>query len=142
MIRKTKTRDIEFNTTALPDIVFMLLFFFMVATVMKDKEKSKVIELPYSTYNSVIKQQDEFIHISVTKKDKDLSYELESKRSQTIEELESDIVEFLKQHPDRHHTKLKIKIQPDVNMKDVNAVKQILQRNELYDIEYVTKRRL
>ena len=34
------------NTASLPDIVFMLLFFFMVATVMRDNElKIKNVEL-------------------------------------------------------------------------------------------------
>ena len=31
------------NTSALPDIVFMLLFFFMVATKMRDKESENQI---------------------------------------------------------------------------------------------------
>ena len=34
------------NTASLPDIVFMLLFFFMVATVMRDNELKIKNELP------------------------------------------------------------------------------------------------
>ena len=37
------------NTSALPDIVFMLLFFFMVATKMRDKEMKVKTQLPTAT---------------------------------------------------------------------------------------------
>ncbi len=37
------------NTSSLPDIVFMLLFFFMVATKMRDKEMKVRTQLPTAT---------------------------------------------------------------------------------------------
>lgn len=37
------------NTSALPDIVFMLLFFFMVATKMRDREMKVKTQLPQAT---------------------------------------------------------------------------------------------
>lgn len=37
------------NTSSLPDIVFMLLFFFMVATKMRDKEMKVRTQLPKAT---------------------------------------------------------------------------------------------
>ncbi len=36
------------STASLPDIVFMLLFFFMVATVMRDTDKKVKVFLPYA----------------------------------------------------------------------------------------------
>jgi Biopolymer transport protein ExbD/TolR. len=37
VIKKKKDKELPaVNTSALPDIVFMLLFFFMVATVMRE----------------------------------------------------------------------------------------------------------
>jgi uncharacterized protein YktB (UPF0637 family) len=37
-----KRKDPAISTAALPDIVFMLLFFFMVTTVFKEKESNKL----------------------------------------------------------------------------------------------------
>lgn len=39
----------EVNTASLPDIVFMLLFFFMVVTVMRDAELKVKVVTPYAT---------------------------------------------------------------------------------------------
>jgi biopolymer transport protein ExbD len=38
-----KRKDPAISTAALPDIVFMLLFFFMVTTVFKEKESNKIL---------------------------------------------------------------------------------------------------
>ena len=37
------------NTASLPDIVFMLLFFFMVATTMKETDRMVKLDLPSAT---------------------------------------------------------------------------------------------
>lgn len=48
------------NTAALPDIVFMLLFFFMVATRPKEKEPQGVeIEIPGSSVSIELNKDDE-----------------------------------------------------------------------------------
>ncbi len=48
------------NTAALPDIVFMLLFFFMVATRPKEKEPADVdIEIPGSSVAIELNKDDE-----------------------------------------------------------------------------------
>ena len=44
--KKNKGEIPAVNTASLPDIVFMLLFFFMVATVMRDNELKIKNELP------------------------------------------------------------------------------------------------
>jgi len=47
--RKGKKRGAAISTASLPDIVFMLLFFFMVTTVMRDVELLVQIEQPTAT---------------------------------------------------------------------------------------------
>ncbi|RLD18570.1 MAG: biopolymer transporter ExbD [Bacteroidetes bacterium] len=47
--RKTGKGSPKVNTASLPDIVFMLLFFFMVVTVMRDAELKLSITTPYAT---------------------------------------------------------------------------------------------
>lgn len=50
MIRKKQSRTKPaINTSALPDIIFMLLFFFMVVTVMRPEKKLLNIKLPSAT---------------------------------------------------------------------------------------------
>ena len=43
---KKKRAEPGISTASLPDIVFMLLFFFMVATKSKDNESSVLVSLP------------------------------------------------------------------------------------------------
>lgn len=47
--KKKSGGDVGINTSALPDIVFMLLFFFMVATKMRDVEMKVRTQLPKAT---------------------------------------------------------------------------------------------
>ena len=47
--RKGKKRGAAISTASLPDIVFMLLFFFMVTTVMRDVDLLVQIEQPTAT---------------------------------------------------------------------------------------------
>ena len=44
--RKTQTTS-EISTSSLPDIIFLLLVFFMVVTVMKEYDSPK-IDMPYA----------------------------------------------------------------------------------------------
>ena len=45
------------STASLPDIVFMLLFFFMVSTSMRDTEKLVTVKLPEATETAKITRQ-------------------------------------------------------------------------------------
>ena len=53
------------NTSALPDIVFMLLFFFMVATTMKEVEMQVKVVKPTADQAIKIEDKDnvDFIYI-------------------------------------------------------------------------------
>lgn len=45
------------STASLPDIVFMLLFFFMVTTVLRDAEKKVAVKLPFATELTKLEQK-------------------------------------------------------------------------------------
>ena len=47
--KKKNGKTPEISTAALPDIVFMLLFFFMVTTVMRDKSLKVIVLTPKAT---------------------------------------------------------------------------------------------
>jgi biopolymer transport protein ExbD len=48
-VNKTKSSQPGISTASLPDIVFMLLFFFMVTTHMRDKDMMVQVSLPSAT---------------------------------------------------------------------------------------------
>ena len=53
------------NTSSLPDIVFMLLFFFMVATKMRDKEMKVRTQLPQATEVEKLEKKSRLHYIFV-----------------------------------------------------------------------------
>jgi len=53
------------NTASLPDIVFMLLFFFMTVTVMKDSTLKVENTLPNATETKKLEKKDRVIYIFV-----------------------------------------------------------------------------
>ncbi len=55
------------NTASLPDIVFMLLFFFMVVTKIKDKEMLVTVRVPQATEIVKIKNKNVISYIYVGK---------------------------------------------------------------------------
>lgn len=64
--KKEKKKGIpRVNTSALPDIIFMLLFFFMVATTMKEVDLKVGVDKPYADQALPIEDKDniDFIYI-------------------------------------------------------------------------------
>ncbi len=55
------------NTASLPDIVFMLLFFFMTVTVMKDSTIKVENTLPYASETKKLEKKDRVLYIYVGK---------------------------------------------------------------------------
>ena len=47
--KKRGKADPEVSTASLPDIIFMLLFFFMVVTVLRDAELKVAVNTPFAT---------------------------------------------------------------------------------------------
>ncbi len=62
--KKGKKGQPPVNTAALPDIVFMLLFFFMVATRPKEKEPANLeVEIPGSSISIELNKDDDTDYI-------------------------------------------------------------------------------
>lgn len=60
-----KDKSASITTAALPDIVFMLLFFFMVATKSKESDSSVMITLPTATETGKLEDKTPTAHISI-----------------------------------------------------------------------------
>lgn len=66
--KKTKTKEKPvINTASLPDIIFMLLFFFMVVTVLKDATLQIQVITPQATELQKLKHRSLVQHIYVGK---------------------------------------------------------------------------
>lgn len=137
MIKRKKKEKIEFNTTALPDIVFMLLFFFMVVTVLKEKSDDWPINLPNADYSELVKQQDSFINVGICIENEKITYLLDNHKYMQLADLRNGIASLIKNGLMRSEVKTKIKIDKFVPMKEVNVLKSMLQDYQLYDIVYV-----
>lgn len=137
MIKRRKKEKVEFNTTALPDIVFMLLFFFMVVTVLKEKSDDWPVNLPKADHSEFVKQQDSFINIGISIEENKISYLLDNHKYIQLDDLKKGIATVIKNGLNRSEVKTKIKIDKLVPMKEVNLLKSVLQDYELYDIVYV-----
>ncbi len=61
---KTQTQQ-EIPTAALPDIIFMLLFFFMVSTIMRETEVKVVQKIPRAEQLVKLQRKDLVAHIYV-----------------------------------------------------------------------------
>jgi len=143
MIRKKAVRkDIEFNMTALPDIVFMLLFFFMVVTVLREDDTRLAIDMPYATHTDVMDGDDSTIQLSLTvDEQQDIIYFLEGGEYKGIETLRANISNLRVRHIADPDIKVKIKIDKSIAMKHVNKVKLILQEYEFYKVAYMIQRK-
>jgi len=55
--KKKSESSQDIPTAALPDIIFMLLFFFMVTTVLRDAELKVAVQLPFATELTKLEQK-------------------------------------------------------------------------------------
>ena len=140
---KTKPRKMpEVSTASLPDIVFMLLFFFMVSTVMQDeKPKVKVLRptaqevekieerdlcatilVGYTDDNNVpqIQADDQMIEVN------QVGRFIQEKRSNLPESLSPKFITI-------------IKADKDLPMEIITQIKEELKKVQAFKIQYATK---
>ncbi|UKN00687.1 biopolymer transporter ExbD [Paracrocinitomix mangrovi] len=129
------------NTSALPDIIFMLLFFFMVATTMKEVEYQVEIKKPKATQAEELEDKDnvDFIYIGFPL-DKEMGSE---PRIQLDDQLISDVnvVSDWKQGKTREGKRpfdivTSLKVHKDVGMRIVSDVKEELTSINAIKINY------
>jgi len=145
--KKKKSGDLPaISTASLPDIVFMLLFFFMVATVMR--ENSLKIENDLPVANQVEKLDKSnicYIYIGAPSK----NYQ-SSRGSEAIIQLDDNfaqienIVPYINEKRNALREELKdklmvsLKVDKETNMGIVGDVKQELRKANALKINYTT----
>ena len=130
----------ELNMASLPDLIFTVLFFFMIVTHMRDVEKRVVYQTPAGT--EVEKQhKSSVVHIYIGKpadgSSDDFVIQLNNKIS-TV----GDIARFIERErkgmnsEDLERMTVSIEADRDVPMAIINDVKQALRQSYALNISY------
>ena len=143
---KTGGRSIKsLNTSSLPDIVFMILFFFMAVTTMRETDVMVTVRIPDATEGKVLEKKSlaSFVYIGEPLEAFQAMYGTEPKiqLNDTFKEI-ADIQDFIAQEreqlneADKTKMLVVLKIDKDTRMGVVTDVKQALRRASALKIMY------
>ncbi|ASB49553.1 MULTISPECIES: ExbD/TolR family protein [Marinilabiliaceae] len=143
--KKKKGGSGAINTASLPDIVFMLLFFFMVSTTMKEVEMKVITRLPEATELSRLERKSlvTYIYVGVPMRQYQRSHGTEPRiqlndQFATPEDIQSFIAqerEAMREH-ERPLMTVSIKADYDCPMGIITDIKQALRRAQALRINY------
>ncbi len=136
------------NTASLPDIVFMLLFFFMVATVMRQNTLKIQNVLPYADQVEKLDKKDLVMYIYAGKPSP--RYQANAGTEARIQLNDnfasvSDVQQFIFAEREAKREELvpflttALKVDEETNMGLVSDIKQELRKAEALKINYTTK---
>ncbi len=145
--KKIKSELPVFSTASLPDIVFMLLFFFMVATVMRNDTLMVDNELPYADEVEKLDKKNMVIHIYVGKPSsryKNVGTEAKiqlNDKFASIEDIKPFVLEEIKSKPEGLRPLLVTSLKVDKNTKMglIGDIKKELREVDMRNINYTTK---
>ncbi|MFP4227868.1 MAG: ExbD/TolR family protein [Salinivenus sp.] len=140
--RRSSDTDPEFTTASLPDIVFMLLIFFMVATVLREQDIKVRTQLPEAEALTKIDQKRLIskIHIGPLKKGED--------EGDTAIQIDDALIENRRTIRQIMYNKLQeqpkliasLKVDVESEMSVVNEVQQELREAGALRINYSSNR--
>ncbi|WP_422350151.1 ExbD/TolR family protein [Flagellimonas sp.] len=145
--KKSKKGMPAISTASLPDIVFMLLFFFMTVTTIKDYPMLVDNELPKADQVKKLEKKDRVIEIYVGKPTEDLAKVLGTepkiqldKRLANVNEVAPYVLSELAKKPDaiRNLVTVSLKVDKKVGMGIVSDIKEELRKVNLLKVNYTT----
>ncbi len=145
-IKKDKTRETPaVSTASLPDIVFMLLFFFMVATTMREVELKVGVSKPQATEVQKLERKDLVTYIYIGEPRNTAQFGTEP-RIQLDDQLASvgDVQSFVVlsrediNEAERDQMTVSIKADGEVKMGLISDIKQELRKAQALKINYST----
>ena len=141
----------EISTASLPDIIFMLLFFFMVVTVMRNSELMVDVHVPSATELQKLEKKSlvNYIYIGRPKEQHQNVYGT-SPRIQLNDKFanETDIPLFLEKHrvkvPESQKNLIttSLRVDGDVTMGIVQDVKTALRKANQLKVNYSARKRV
>jgi biopolymer transport protein ExbD len=140
--RRSSDTEPEFTTASLPDIVFMLLIFFMVSTVLREQNIKVRTKLPQAEALTKIDQKRlvSKIHIGPLKRGE--------KKGETAIQIEDALIEeksairniMYNKQQDQPKLIASLKVDQESEMKIVNEVQQELRKAGALRINYSSNR--
>jgi len=136
------------STASLPDIVFMLLFFFMVATVMRENTLMIKNSLPYADQVEKLDKKDLVMYIYAGKPSEAYKQYGTEARIQLNDKFADigDIAAFIAQERASKREELipflttALKVDSDANMGLIGDIKQELRKVNALKINYTTRK--
>ncbi len=139
------------STASLPDIIFMLLFFFMVTTVMRDVELKIQVRVPEATELQKLEKKSLVSYIYIGKPlaayKKLFGTEPRIQLNDAFAQV-SDIQQYIINEREAHDEKevplltTSLKVDEDVKMGIVTDVKQELRKINALKINYSSRKRM
>jgi len=144
--KKTKGKGTQaINTSSLPDIIFMLLFFFMVTTVMKETTLFIKIKVPKATEVQKLEKKSlvSYIYIGTPYKTEVFGTEPRIQLNDqfaTVDNIQEFVYSEIEKvlECDRPFVTTSLKVDEEVNMGLVSDIKQELREANALKINYST----
>lgn len=147
--KKVKGDAPGISTASLPDIIFMLLFFFMVSTTMKEVDYKVQIKLPEASEAKKIEDKSLVSYIYVGKPIKALQSKWGTKpviqlndQIAKLKDIQQWVEEERSKRPESDIPKMtfSLKIDKETNMGIVTDIKQELRKAQALKINYSSKK--
>jgi len=147
--KKARKNMEQINTSALPDIIFMLLFFFMVTTVLREQDILVEQKIPQSTQLQKLQNKTLISYIFIGKPKNTGLYGSEP-RVQANDVLIStpEIVQWVNQErdklaeADRGSITISMKVDKDVKMGPISDVQTELRNADARKVLYASTRKI
>nr|WP_299345976.1 biopolymer transporter ExbD [Allomuricauda sp.] len=139
------------STASLPDIVFMLLFFFMTVTSIKDYELLVENKLPSATELQKLENKDQIIEMYIGKPTYELASVLGTEpriqlntRIIGVSEIGDYVLSELFKKPEeiRNLVTVSLKIDQDVQVGIVSDIKEELRKINLLKVSYTVNEKI
>lgn len=145
--KKTKGETPAISTASLPDIIFMLLFFFMVTTVMRETTLFVEQKLPMASEVQKLEKKSavSYIYVGVPQKTALYGTEPRIQLNDQISDIK-DIQEFVERERaatpefDRPFLTTSLKVSKAVKMGVVTDIKQELRKVGAFKINYSSRK--
>ena len=147
VIKKSKKKgQFKVNTSSLPDIVFMLLFFFMVASNMKAVTLIVKVKLPEASEVTKLEQKSLVSYVYVGKPMQTRKFGSEPRIQlndsfATVDDIGNYILQERESlnESDRPKMTVSIKADSDIQMGTITDIKQALRKAQALKISYAAR---
>jgi len=147
--KKRGKSDPEVSTASLPDIIFMLLFFFMVVTVLRDSELKVSVNTPFASELLKLEEKSLVNYLYIGRPVKKFQDVYGTKPRMQLGDKFADIAEiplFLEKHkikvPEAKRPRItsSLRVDGDVTMGIVQDVKTQLRKSGQLKVNYSAKK--